>query len=599
MGHANEFTTDSQARVVAEELERRCLFAVGLVSDIYQTDGGGSSPSDLVSVNGLLFFSANDGHHGRELWRSDGTAAGTTMVRDIIPGKAGSNPTALANINGTLYFSVDDPTAGVEVWKSDGTSDGTVMVDNVTPLHGSVDQFTMIGKTLYFQGTGQATRDIDLYASNGKPNGTTILKVASDNDVSNGEQFDRLTSFAGELFFFDDDQPNVGVGASTLYKTDGTIAGTESLAGFDETFDAIVYKDNLYFQGNTGMANGNGLWRSDGSSAGTKLFSSLDNPQSFDVLNDELIFSASDPVNGTEERKTDGTVNGTGLIKDIAEGSPDSSFGNGVISNGRFYFSSGDNIHGSEPWVSDGSEAGTQLLKDINTRAADPNSFPDQFTAAGDKFYFVADDYSHGRELWVSDGTAAGTSRISDVNPGRASSDIANLTSVGGTLFFTVDDGVHGEELWSVPGPFASIDGRTLRVNGTDAADTLGLRVRGTNLQVRLNGALLSFSKADIDRIEINSGPGNDVVDWSGIDTPTYINAGAGNDSVTAGSGNDTLTGACGKRYIVWRTRRRSPCRQQQHRPPFRRVGQRHNLRQRGQRPTRWRRGHRSSLRRR
>ncbi|NIP52547.1 MAG: hypothetical protein GWN61_15505, partial [candidate division Zixibacteria bacterium] len=45
-----------------------------------------SYPSSLINVNGTLFFAASDGIHGYELWKSDGTAAGTVMVKDINPG---------------------------------------------------------------------------------------------------------------------------------------------------------------------------------------------------------------------------------------------------------------------------------------------------------------------------------------------------------------------------------------------------------------------------------------------------------------------------------------------------------------------------------
>jgi ELWxxDGT repeat protein len=67
-------------------------------------------------VNGALFFSANDGSHGTELWQSDGTSSATALVSDIIPGSASSSPTNLANANGTLFFAADDGVHGNELW---------------------------------------------------------------------------------------------------------------------------------------------------------------------------------------------------------------------------------------------------------------------------------------------------------------------------------------------------------------------------------------------------------------------------------------------------------------------------------------------------
>ncbi|MEB3831575.1 ELWxxDGT repeat protein, partial [Phormidium sp. CCY1219] len=70
----------------------------------------------------------DDGTNGFELWKSDGTAAGTVLVKDIRSGSGSSNPSNLTNINGTLYFGADDGTNGFELWKSDGTAAGTVLV---------------------------------------------------------------------------------------------------------------------------------------------------------------------------------------------------------------------------------------------------------------------------------------------------------------------------------------------------------------------------------------------------------------------------------------------------------------------------------------
>jgi ELWxxDGT repeat protein len=93
----------------------------------------GASPPQLLNVDGTLFFGADDGVHGMELWRSDGTAEGTFLVKDINPGPGSSTPLTLTNVNGILYFRAFEPNTGFELWRSDGTEAGTFLVDDINP----------------------------------------------------------------------------------------------------------------------------------------------------------------------------------------------------------------------------------------------------------------------------------------------------------------------------------------------------------------------------------------------------------------------------------------------------------------------------------
>ncbi len=115
-----------------------------------------SSVASLTAVNGVLYFAANDGTHGTELWRSDGTSGGTYLVSDINAGGSSGSPRFFAAINGFLYFSADNGAGLLEPWRSDGTAAGTVQVGDIEPgaaVVASPSGYAGLNGNVYFSAT--------------------------------------------------------------------------------------------------------------------------------------------------------------------------------------------------------------------------------------------------------------------------------------------------------------------------------------------------------------------------------------------------------------------------------------------------------------
>src|SRR4029078_11195300 len=94
------------------------------------------SPELMIAVNNKLFFTGNDDENGLELWTSDGTVAGTVLVKDINPGANNSELNAFTKVGNKLMFTADNGVNGNEIWTTDGTAAGTPMFSDRKPRGG-------------------------------------------------------------------------------------------------------------------------------------------------------------------------------------------------------------------------------------------------------------------------------------------------------------------------------------------------------------------------------------------------------------------------------------------------------------------------------
>ncbi|HLL52790.1 MAG TPA: ELWxxDGT repeat protein [Myxococcaceae bacterium] len=315
-----------------------------------------SNPVFLGVMGSTVFFAANDGANGQELWRSDGTLPGTVLVADLYPGGS-SNPSGFASSGPTrAYFTAEDGTHGRELWRTDGTAAGTARVADLEPgpTGSSPASLTLSGGTLFFTATRSDTGE-ELWRTDGTSEGTRLVA-----DLVQGP---------------------AGSAPRSLLDVDGT----------------------LYFVAGDG-ARGVELWKSDGTEAGTARVKDIrvdgsSHPSSLVANNGVLYFVADDGTSGTELWRSDGTEAGTTRVKDITPGPTGTAIRGALAANGRLFFSADDGVHGAELWTSDGTSAGTRLVRDFNPGPS--SSSPSSLVTLNRKLLFVTEGGSHGHQLWA------------------------------------------------------------------------------------------------------------------------------------------------------------------------------------------------------
>lgn len=394
-----------------------------------------SDISDFAILKDEAYFWAQDTFKRTEIWTTNGMPSSVHQITDLSFFNGGYDFTPQPVNDSLLLFTTQGPDKQRSVWatntsfnnestilelplqehtlqlyglpefktaffnssskvlyQSEGTAATTVPVlDNVGPISTPVffqDRFFM---------TAVRNDTLWLLSSDGTPEHTTLeIPLAATNHYS---AYPLLKIMDEHIYFFKEEN-----GKWNLWKSDGNLQNTQWITAFEHEpgnfpGQITVSGDLLYFTCQSA------LWRSDGTSAGTYRIDNQSYNKVYDILGfrDELYFTAYSDNNGTEIWKSDGSLEGTVLLKDILPG-----------------------IRSSEPDLSDAA-------------------------SLGDYFWFPAFTEQYGEELWQSDGTPEGTRLAADICPGPCSGQPKRLKIVNNRhLLFSAYTPETGIEPWTI-----------------------------------------------------------------------------------------------------------------------------------------------------
>lgn len=432
-----------------------------LVKDINLGLNSSSLPAQKVVYKNKIYFQATNGNllNGAELWVTDGTTAGTMMLKDINPGTASSSPTNFIEYKGLLYFTATTYNEGTELWRTDGTEAGTVLFKDLYPglSSSSPTNYVILNGNLIFRAAFDATGN-EPWITDGTAIGTQMLKNINQSPAANASSFMGVpVLFNGKAYFSATDT----LYGAELWVTDGTVDGTKLVKDINSGKTSstplflTVAGGKLFFRA-TDTIGGTELWKSDGTTAGTVLVKNIfsgrtaanvlqnSNPTQLTALGNQLVFTAID-TSGSELWVSDGTELGTKRVKNIAAGSASSTPNNLYVFNNNVFFRADNIINGSELWKSDGTEAGTVLVKDIHPTGG---STPQNYAAYGKLLYFNAYDGSNGFEMYETDGTEVNTKMTCDFIIGSGGGGPSAIEPMLGALYMSAKNDTSGTELF-------------------------------------------------------------------------------------------------------------------------------------------------------
>lgn len=457
-----------------------------LLADL--TPGNHSSePSAPVRCGSNIFFTANDGLNGHELWKSDGTPDGTVMVKDLCEGFCGSNPKNLCDVNGILFFTAYESDKGTELWRSDGTEKGTYRVKDINTgsSNFSPRYLTKMGNLLFFT-AHDGTHGAELWVSDGTEKGTSMVKDIIPG--GSGAHPQMLTASAGKLYF---KCSSAQGGKEELWCSDGTNEGTKKTGeyGFIHSMSISETEHRLFFVSENSIPgvkkifefneyrpgwasakvhhSGSSMLKMSRSGTSKIFFSEGASVYGFDLqtgekvqllipgkalindlylIGEQCIYTVT--VNGPQNRLTyfsritNGTVKGNLMLADWLIADP-------VFFDKNIFFSRKGNekeavLYYSRGMQNEGIDAGVRKVSPEIYR-------PQNFCILGNRLFFTAEDQVNGKELWFTDENGK-LEMLKNINTRGLSTSPFNLTASGTNLFFMTGQTEGNLVLWGTDG---------------------------------------------------------------------------------------------------------------------------------------------------
>jgi ELWxxDGT repeat protein len=437
--------------------------------------------STIVGSNGKAFFDAydvdanNQSPHNYELWSSDGTAANTAMVTDINTTTSGSNPTNLTGVGNEVFFLASDNTANNLLYQSDGTAAGTVPVQtSAHVLPTSVSNLTVVGSTLFFTASGPD--GYELWTSGTAPNSASPFQHGGSQEIANS--ISDLVSFNGLLYFFAYDNANAKY---ALWKSDGTQANTVPVADIDNNGNLGQLAgagSNLFFAHYDSVNSTWALWKYNGTTASQVMDISANGIQNMTTVGSRVFFQAYDygvTPNQWALWTSDGTT--TTQLTHFTNGNMNSQ----IAFGGKLFYDAYNPANGyNSLYMSDGTAAGTQLYLTSGGNPVILGTSQPYFTVIGGTLYF--EDLYGQYQVGKTDGTPGGYTEVQAGSTGTLGINPSYLVNDNGTLVFDAYDSAHGYELWQSDGTAAGTQLLADIVPGTGSSSPSYLAVAGNQV---------------------------------------------------------------------------------------------------------------------